>query len=187
MIEKIMLVNKNDRMMGYAEKMKVHKEGKLHRAFSIFVFNKEGQLLIQKRAKTKYHSGGLWSNTCCGHQRFGESLEKSAHRRLKEEMRFDCGLEEKFTFTYKIKFDNGLTENEYDHVFVGSFDGEPRPNPKEVSEWKWIHIRDLNPEYCKIAEERLRKVPERLILTIIRKRGMNDKYVIHNKIQTSQG
>lgn len=143
MIEDVILVDKNDKIMGTEHKITAHIEGKLHRAFSIFVFNPKGELLIQRRAKTKYHSGGLWSNTCCGHQRFGESLEKSAHRRLKEEMGFDCGLEEKFTFTYKIKFDNGLTENEYDHVFVGSFDDEPHPNPKEVDDWKWVNLKEL--------------------------------------------
>jgi len=143
MSEYILLVDENDNVIGKEEKIKTHKEGKLHRAFSIFVFNSNGELLLQKRAKSKYHSAGLWTNTCCSHQRDGETLEKAIHRRLKEEMGFNCKLKEKFTFTYKVKFDNGLFENEYDHVFFGKFDGEPIPNPEEVDEWKWVDLEDL--------------------------------------------
>ena len=143
MPEYILTVDENDKVTGKGEKIKVHREGKLHRAFSIFVFNSKGELLLQKRAKSKYHSGGLWSNTCCSHQRDGEILEKAVHRRLKEEMGFDCDLKEVFNFTYKVKFDNGLFENEYDHVFFGKFDGKPEPNPKEVDEWKWVNLKEL--------------------------------------------
>ena len=141
--EKVILVDKNDKEIGIGEKMKIHREGKLHRAFSIFVFNSRGELLLQKRAKSKYHSGGLWTNTCCSHPRSGESTERAAHRRLKEEMGFDCELKEIFSFTYKAKLDNDLFENEFDHVFIGNFDDNPLPNPKEVDEWKWVNLEEL--------------------------------------------
>ena len=143
MPEFILTVDKNDNIIGKEEKIKTHQLGKLHRAFSIFVFNSKGELLLQRRAKTKYHSGGLWTNTCCSHPRVGETLEKSIHRRLKEEMGFDCELKEIFSFIYKVKFDNGLFEHEYDHVFIGNFDGEPNPNPEEVDEWKWVDLEEL--------------------------------------------
>ena len=143
MPEYILTVDEKDNVTGKGEKMKVHREGKLHRAFSIFVFNSKSELLLQKRAKSKYHSGGLWTNTCCSHQRDGETLEKAVHRRLKEEMGFDCELKEVFTFTYRVKFDDGLIENEYDHVFFGKFDGKPEPNPEEVDDWKWISLEEL--------------------------------------------
>jgi len=147
--EKVILVDKNNRKIGEEEKIKAHKEGKLHRAFSIFIFNSKGELLIQQRANSKYHSGGLWSNTVCSHPRLGESLIKSAHRRLKEEMGFDCELKKLFCFIYKAKFENGLTENEYDCVFIGKFDGEPEPNLEEVSNYKWINIKNLKKDIKK--------------------------------------
>ena len=130
--EMVAIVDENDNEIGEEEKIKALREGKLHRAFSIFVFNSKGQMLIQKRAKEKYHSGGLWTNTCCSHPRPGEPIEKAAHRRLKEEMGFDCEIKEIFSFTYRVKFDNNLFENEYDHAFLGKFDGKPMPNSKEV-------------------------------------------------------
>lgn len=143
-MEEIILVDKNDKQIGTGEKMKVHKEGRLHRAFSIFVFNSQGELMLQKRASSKYHCGGLWSNTCCGHPRAGEDLEKAAHRRLDEEMGFDCELEEAFPFIYEVSLDHGLTEHEYDHVFIGDFDGKPAVNPEEADDWKWINLDDLS-------------------------------------------
>ena len=141
--ERVILVDKNDKEVGVEGKIRAHKDGKLHRAFSIFILNLNGQLLLQKRAKSKYHSGGLWANTCCSHPRAGESILKTAHRRLKEEMGFDCDLKEIFSFIYEVKFDNGLFEHEYDHVFIGKFDGTPNPNPEEVEEWKWIDSKEL--------------------------------------------
>lgn len=143
MKEKIILVDKRDKKIGTGEKLKVHQEGKLHRAFSIFIFNSKGELMLQRRARTKYHSGGLWVNTCCSHPRVGEEMKKAIHRRLKEEMRFDCNLKEAFSFIYHVKFDNGLTENEFDHVFIGKFDGKPYPNPEEADDWKWISLDEL--------------------------------------------
>jgi isopentenyl-diphosphate delta-isomerase len=153
MPEYILTVDENDNVIGKEEKIKTHREGKLHRAFSIFVFNSKSELLLQKRAKTKYHSGGLWTNTCCSHQRDGEVLEKTIHRRLKEEMGFDCELKEIFSFIYKVKFDNGLFENEYDHVFVGKFNGKPISNKEEVDEWKWVNLQELKKDIQKNPEK----------------------------------
>ena len=138
------MVDENDKEIGIEGKLAAHQNGgKLHRAFSIFIFNSKREILLQKRAKEKYHSALLWSNTCCGHPRPDEPLEAAARRRLKEEMGFDCDLAEKFSFIYKIDFENGISENEFDHVFIGKFDGEPEPDPKEINEWQWIEIEKL--------------------------------------------
>ena len=149
MLEEIILVDENDKEIGIGEKMKVHQDGKLHRAFSIFVFNSKNEMLLQKRAKVKYHCGGLWTNTCCSHPRKGELLEEATHRRLREEMGFDCELKEVGDFIYKAKFDNGLTEHEYDHVFTGKFDGAPNLNPEEADDYKWIGLEELKKEIKK--------------------------------------
>jgi isopentenyl-diphosphate delta-isomerase len=125
------------------EKMKAHKEGLLHLAVSVFVFNNKGQLLLQKRAPEKYHSPGLWTNACCTHPYLDERPEETAHRRLREEMGLDCALTEAFTFMYKEDVGGGLVENEFDHVFVGYCDRDPKPDPAEVSEWKWISLEEL--------------------------------------------
>jgi len=163
--EYVILVDKNDNMVGIAEKMDAHKNPKLHRAFSIFIVNSGGELLIQKRAEKKYHCPGLWANTCCGHPWPGESLEAATHRRLQEEMGFDTELEEVFSFIYNSEFDNGLTEKEFDHVFIGKWDGTPKINLEEASDYKWISkdilTKDIkkNPEiyttWFKIAWEAL--------------------------------
>ena len=143
-MEKIILVDKNDKELGSEEKIAAHQNGgKLHRAFSIFIFNSKGELLLQKRAKEKYHSALLWTNTCCSHPRFGESSIKACHRRLKEEIGFDCDLKEKLSFVYKVDFKDGISENEFDHVFVGKFNGAPAPDKKEVADWKWIDVEEL--------------------------------------------
>ena len=152
-MEKVILVDKDDNEIGTKEKIQAHKEGKLHRSFSIFVFNFSGELLLQRRAKEKYHTGGLWSNTCCSHPRPGESLEEAIHRKLKQEMGFDCDLEKKFSFIYKVNFDNGLWEHEFDHVFIGRFNGEPKPNPEEVDDWKWVTIRQLKEDIKKTPQK----------------------------------
>jgi len=140
---KVILVDENDKEIGTEFKIKTHREGKLHRAFSIFVFNSKGQLLLQKRSPKKYHSGGLWSNTCCSHPRPGEKTLAAAHRRLKEEMGFDCDLKEVSTLRYKVEFENELTEYEFDHIFTGKFNGEIKINKGEVEEFKWIYPDDL--------------------------------------------
>ena len=139
----IILVDRNDKEIGYEEKIKPHLEGRLHRAFSVFVFNSDGEMLLQQRARSKYHSGGLWTNTCCSHPRRGEETEKAAHRRLSEEMGFDCPLEEQFTFIYKAKLDRGLTEHEFDHVFFGTYNGEVEPDPEEADGYDWVTIDNL--------------------------------------------
>ncbi len=142
MSTKVILVDKADKKIGLEEKIKAHLRGKLHRAFSVFIFNKKGELLIQKRAKSKYHSGGLWANTCCSHPRPGENLKKTAKSRLKEEMGIYPSLKEVFSLVYKAKVGN-LIEYEFDHIFFGRFDGEPKPNKKEVEDWKWISLEEL--------------------------------------------
>lgn len=134
----VILVDEQDHQIGIGEKLAVHRAGQLHRCFSIFVFNSKGELLIQKRATGKYHSGGLWSNTCCSHPRPGEDINEAAHQRLQMEMGFDCELKEVFSFTYRVEFENGLTEHEFDHVFVGTSDATPVLNPEEASEWQWV-------------------------------------------------
>lgn len=144
MPEYVVLVDQNDKQIGVEEKIAAHEKGLLHRAFSIFIFNSQGQMLIQKRAAGKYHSANLWSNTCCSHPRPDESLDQAVERRLQEEMGFTCPLKEVFSFVYKIKFDDcDLFEHEYDHVFIGTFDGQPNPNPSEASDFKWIDLDEL--------------------------------------------
>lgn len=143
MQEHVILVDRLGREIGTEEKLKAHREGKLHRAFSVFVFNTSGELLLQKRSETKYHSGGLWTNTCCSHPRLGESHYCGARRRLNEEMGFDCELTELFSFIYHAKLENSLFEHELDSVFVGRYDGQPVPNPDEVDDWKWMDIEEL--------------------------------------------
>jgi len=142
-MEKVILVDEKDNPVGEMEKMEAHKKGLLHRCFSIFIFNQAGELLLQKRAKEKYHSGGLWSNTCCSHPAPLENTLDAAHRRLEEEMGIDCEIKETYTFIYKAKLDNDLTEYEYDHVFVGNCNSDPKPNPEEVEDWKWVDLKWL--------------------------------------------
>ena len=150
-MEQVILVNKNNEEIGSEEKIEAHKKCLLHRALSIFVFNSKGQLMIQKRNKNKYHSGGLWTNTCCSHPRPGESIEDAVHRRLKFEMGFDCHLKEAFSFIYKKEFVN-LCEYEFDHVFIGNFDDDPVLNKDEVEDWKWIDIKELKKDIAENPE-----------------------------------
>lgn len=139
----MILVDEHDNQLGVEEKMKAHQEAKLHRAFSIFIVNSQGQWLLQQRAQSKYHCGGLWTNTCCSHPRPDETVEAAAHRKLKQEMGFDTHLKEIFSFTYKAPFDNGLTEHELDHVLVGTWDGQPELNPEEAEAFKWVSLEEL--------------------------------------------
>ncbi|NQX80700.1 MAG: isopentenyl-diphosphate Delta-isomerase [Flavobacteriaceae bacterium] len=140
MIEKVILVNEKDEQIGLMEKMEAHEKGLLHRAFSVFVFNKKGELMLQQRAKDKYHSPLEWTNTCCSHQRDGETSLEAGKRRLMEEMGFTCELRELFSFIYKSPFSNGLTEHEYDHVLIGEYDENPNLNSEEVENYKWKTI-----------------------------------------------
>ena len=142
--EEVVLVDENDKEVGTEEKMQAHLNGgELHRAFSVFVFNGKGEIMIQQRAKGKYHCGGLWTNTCCSHPRPGESTEDAVHRKLKQEMGFDIKLKEILSFIYRSEFENGLTEHELDHVFVGMFDGTPALNPVEAEAFKWVKPVEL--------------------------------------------
>lgn len=141
--EQVVLVNERDQTIGFEEKIAAHLSGALHRAFSVFVFNASGQLLLQRRTSTKYHSKGLWSNTCCGHPRPGETIEQASRRRLSEEMGFNATLIPLYGFIYRRELEDGLIEHEYDHVLVGYFHGAPNPNWAEVVEWKWIDLSTL--------------------------------------------
>ena len=141
--EQVILVNESDEPIGEMDKMLAHEQGVLHRAFSVFIFNTKGEVLLQQRALSKYHSPGLWTNTCCSHPRPGETTEEAAHRRLKEEMGFDCTLQHKFSFIYKVQFDNGLYEHELDHVYTGVYEEEPSINPDEVNMYKWMKWEQL--------------------------------------------
>jgi isopentenyl-diphosphate delta-isomerase len=140
MEENVILVDVLDNQLGLMPKMEAHEKAVLHRAFSVFIFNDEGELMLQQRAAHKYHSPLLWTNTCCSHQRDGESNIEAGKRRLIEEMGFKTNLKEIFSFVYKAPFDNGLTEHELDHVMIGNFNGTPKINPDEVASYKWMTL-----------------------------------------------
>jgi isopentenyl-diphosphate Delta-isomerase len=146
MEDHVILVNEKDEMVGVGEKIKTHRDGLLHRAFSIFIFNSRGELLLQRRALTKYHSAGLWSNTCCGHPRHVEQVVAAAQLRLEAEMGLSSPLEEIGSFVYRTEFDNGLIEHEYDHVLVGHSDKQPTVNLAEVIDWTWMSFAVLQRE-----------------------------------------
>jgi len=141
--ELVILVDEQDREIGLMEKMQAHREARLHRAFSIFLFNSKGEMLLQQRAHHKYHSGGLWTNTCCSHPRAGESLKQAADRRLVEEMGMEADMEPIFSFIYRAKLDQGLTEYELDHVLFGNSDAAPELNAEEVADWKYMAPQDV--------------------------------------------
>ena len=146
MEEEVILVDTSDNPIGTMPKMEAHEKAALHRAFSVFIINKEGQLMLQQRALHKYHSPGLWTNTCCSHQRLGETNLEAGARRLQEEMGFDTPLEELFSFIYKAPFDNGLTEHELDHILLGYYDAVPEINEEEVASWKWMDLEQVAEE-----------------------------------------
>ena len=146
MKEDVILVDVHDNVLGTMQKMEAHVSGVLHRAFSVFIFNTRGELLLQKRAVDKYHSGGKWTNTCCSHPRMGEETMQAAHRRLREEMGMDCELQPTFYFTYQADVMDGLFEYEYDHVFFGISDQQPVPNPYEVAAFKYMKMDDIERE-----------------------------------------
>jgi isopentenyl-diphosphate delta-isomerase len=141
--ENVILVNQNDEQIGLMPKMEAHEKALLHRAFSVFVLNEKNEIMLQQRASHKYHSPLLWTNTCCSHQRDGETNIQAGSRRLFEEMGFETGLKELFHFIYKAPFDNGLTEHELDHVMIGYYNDEPKINLDEVENWKWMSIEDV--------------------------------------------
>jgi isopentenyl-diphosphate delta-isomerase len=143
MAEYVILVDEHDKELGLMEKIEAHEKGILHRAFSVFILNSKQQLLLQQRALHKYHSGGLWTNTCCSHPRQGESNLDAAYRRLEEEMGMKAPLKKLLDFVYKAEFDNNMIEHELDHVFVGYSDFNPVINPEEVASYKWMNLGDL--------------------------------------------
>ena len=138
--EHVILVDENNNPIGTGEKLQVHKDNTLHRAFSVFIFNDEEKVLLQRRALEKYHSPGLWTNTCCGHPRPEEETKAAAERRLSEEMGIDTKLRQVGSFIYQVDFESGLHEHEYDYVFAGTFNDEPKPDPNEVADWKWMDV-----------------------------------------------
>jgi len=143
-MEYVILVDENDRQIGLMEKQAAHIEPHLHRAFSIFIFNSKGELLMQQRALSKYHSPGLWTNTCCSHPRDGETLAEATSRRLLEEMGMTCDMHEVYTFIYKAPVGQGLTEHEFDHVWIGQSDAIPQINRDEVESWKYMSLSELS-------------------------------------------
>lgn len=153
MIDSVVLVNEFDEEVGTMEKMEAHRQALLHRAFSVFIFDAGGRMLLQRRALTKYHSGGLWTNACCSHPRPGETVAAAASRRLQEELGFVTPLESAFSFTYKAPFDNGLTEYEFDHVLTGYHDGHIQPNPEEVCEISYMSMDEIRSELASHPEK----------------------------------
>lgn len=142
-VSRVILVDENDRPVGMAPKMEVHENGLLHRAFSIFIFNTKGEMLLQRRSGSKYHSGGLWSNACCSHPQPGQDTQSAAQKRLHEEMGFTTGLEKIFDFIYKADFENGLTEFEFDHVFAGEYEGEIIINKEEADDYCYKTVKEI--------------------------------------------
>jgi isopentenyl-diphosphate delta-isomerase len=148
----IALVNEQDEITGYLDKLKVHQDGILHRAFSVVVVNQEGQWLMHRRALDKYHSGGAWTNTCCSHLKLGESMVDAARNRLSSEMGISADPEFVESFHYRATFDNGLVENEIDHIFIAIWDGSPKPDPEEVMDWKWCLPEEIEKELASRGE-----------------------------------
>ncbi len=152
MEDKVILVNETDEPIGQMGKLQAHETGTLHRAFSVFIFNSKGELLLQKRAKEKYHSSELWTNTCCSHPRFGEKTKAAVDRRLMEEMGMKCQTTFAFSFLYRAAMENGLIEHEFDHVYFGYSDEIPSPDKSEVQAWKYVSIKELQEEIIKSPE-----------------------------------
>ena len=151
--EKVVLVDKSDKQIGLMPKLEAHQKGILHRAFSIFLFNSKNQILLQKRSLIKYHSAGLWTNTCCSHPRDGEDIIDAGKRRLYEEMGIKTELKKEFAFTYKAVLENGLTEHEFDHVLIGNFNGNPILNKDEVEDWKWMSLEEIKKDINENQED----------------------------------
>jgi isopentenyl-diphosphate delta-isomerase len=145
-LEEVILVDETDRPVGVMEKMAAHRQALLHRAFSVFIFNSRGEMLLQQRAPEKYHSGGLWTNACCSHPRPGEDTREAAGRRLREELGFSTQLEKLFSFTYRSDYDNGLTEYEFDHVFIGTHNEGIFPDRAEVSDYRYQSLAEIEAE-----------------------------------------
>ena len=153
MNDDLILVDNDDNIVGYADKFRVHQEGLLHRAFSLFIMNQNNELMLQKRAANKYHSAGLWANTCCSHPLRSEDQQQAIHNRIMFEMGFDCELSELFRFTYYAELDHGMIEYELDRVYHGNYEGKPTPNPDEVSDWRWMNIEALKKDLKENPEQ----------------------------------
>ncbi|ANW95923.1 isopentenyl-diphosphate delta-isomerase [Wenyingzhuangia fucanilytica] len=151
-MDQVILVNEQDEPIGTMEKIEAHEKALLHRAFSVFVFNDAGELMLQQRAADKYHSPLLWTNTCCSHQKVGETNVQAGKRRLQEEMGFSTELKDVCSFIYKAPFDNGLTEHEFDHVLTGVYNDEPNLNPEEAEAYKWMKLEDVKVDIEKNPE-----------------------------------
>ena len=151
--KKVVLVDKSGNQIGLMPKLEAHQKGILHRAFSIFLFNSKNQILLQKRSLIKYHSAGLWTNTCCSHPRDGEDIIDAGKRRLYEEMGIKTELKKEFAFTYKAVLENGLTEHEFDHVLIGNFNGNPILNKDEVEDWKWMSLEEIEKDINENQED----------------------------------
>ncbi|MDD5433461.1 MAG: isopentenyl-diphosphate Delta-isomerase [Candidatus Pacebacteria bacterium] len=149
--KQVILVDENDNQIGEMEKLKAHQLGALHRSFSIFIFNLKGEMLLQKRSKSKYHSPGLWSNACCSHPENKKSITKEAQKRLEKEMGIKLYLREILSIVYKAKVGD-LIEHEFDHIFIGTFNGSAKPNKKEVEAWKWVAIDELRKDIAEKPE-----------------------------------
>jgi len=152
-MEHVVLVDEHDNAIGTMEKLEAHQKGILHRAFSILLFNSKGELLLQKRSSLKYHSSGLWTNTCCSHPLPDEPTQQAARRKLKQEMGIDLQTEFAYKFIYKANLDKGLVEHELDHVFIGTFDGTPVINKEEVEDWKYVNVDELKRDMKKNASQ----------------------------------
>jgi isopentenyl-diphosphate Delta-isomerase len=152
-MEEVILVNEQDEQTGTIEKMEAHRKALLHRAFSIFIFNAKGEMLLQQRAMGKYHSPGLWTNACCSHPRPGEEVEDAAHRRLKEEMGIETSLKKIFDFIYRTDFDNGLTEFEFDHVYTGTYNGQLNADKQEVHDYCFRSMQDIEQDLLQRPEK----------------------------------
>lgn len=151
-LEEVILVDESDQPVGVMEKIEAHRRALLHRAFSVFIFNSTGEMLLQQRAPEKYHSAGLWTNACCSHPRPGEGTREAAVRRLREELGFTTDLKKLLEFTYRSVYDNGLTEYEFDHVFTGLYDREIEPNPTEVSDFRYLALPAIEAELQRAPE-----------------------------------
>jgi len=151
--QQVILVDQHDNALGFMDKMEAHQKGLIHRAFSIFIFNSRGEMLLQQRALNKYHSAGLWSNSCCSHPLPGEEVKEAATRRLNEELGFETSLEKIFHFIYRVPFENGLVENEFDHVFVGHYDGKVKTNSAEVNDYVFKPMEQIGLELTNKPEK----------------------------------
>ncbi len=149
----VILVNESDEQIGVMEKLEAHQKALLHRAFSVFIFNTKGEMLLQQRALSKYHSPGLWTNACCSHPSPGETTLHAAERRLSEELGFKTAIKKLFSFTYQSTFDNGLTEHEFDHVFTGVYDGTVLPDPNEVMNHRFATVEEIAQELHRVPEQ----------------------------------